>query len=65
MELHWSAEDHNPYCYTCEGFMHRMAQRLLEHEVSVLSLFAEPPFASAPAQVRAGAPSSSFGPGAV
>ena len=56
VEVAVAAKDHNPYCYTCEGYMHRMAQRLLEHEPSVLSLFAETPFASAPAQVRARAP---------
>lgn len=45
--------DHNPYCYSVEGFMQRMVQRLLEGEASVLALFASNPFpAGPPAQVR-------------
>ncbi|CAK9031658.1 Lipase maturation factor 1 (Transmembrane protein 112) [Durusdinium trenchii] len=45
--------DHNPYCYTPEGFMQRMQQRLLEGAPEVLSLFAANPFPNKPpAQVR-------------
>eukprot|EP00438_Fugacium_kawagutii_P030797 Skav221446 [mRNA] locus=scaffold140:126742:129515:+ [translate_table: standard] len=45
--------DHNPYCYSPEGWIQRMAQRLLEGEASVLQLFASNPFpAGAPAHVR-------------
>ncbi|CAJ1385043.1 unnamed protein product [Effrenium voratum] len=40
--------DHNPYCFSMEGFMHRMSQRLLEGEPSVLSLFAKNPFSDKP-----------------
>jgi len=44
--------DHNPYCYSPEGFMHRMVQRLLEGETTVLQLFASNPFPEPPQQVR-------------
>ncbi|CAE7353892.1 Lmf1, partial [Symbiodinium sp. CCMP2456] len=49
----YSLTDHNPYCYTPVSFAHRVAQRLLEGEESVLGLFASNPFPEkAPAFVR-------------
>lgn len=49
----YSLTDHNPYCYSPVSFAHRVAQRLLEGEESVLGLFASNPFPEkAPAFVR-------------